>query len=60
MFCILEPTPFTFPQGASKILGVEFSGVVVELGPSVQESFEVGDEVFGLAYGGIFALSMHK
>jgi NADPH:quinone reductase-like Zn-dependent oxidoreductase len=51
---------YPVPQGASKILGVEFSGVVVELGPSVQESFKVGDEVFGLAYGGILALSMHK
>jgi NADPH:quinone reductase-like Zn-dependent oxidoreductase len=37
------------PQGG-KILGVEFSGTVEELGSEVQEHhFSVGDEVFGLA-----------
>jgi NADPH:quinone reductase-like Zn-dependent oxidoreductase len=35
------------PQGG-KILGVEFSGTVEELGP-VSEGFKVGDKVFGLA-----------
>jgi NADPH:quinone reductase-like Zn-dependent oxidoreductase len=39
-----------------KTLGVEYSGVIKELGPDTGdeiETFEVGDEVFGLAYGGI-------
>jgi NADPH:quinone reductase-like Zn-dependent oxidoreductase len=43
---------YPVPAGASKILGVEFSGEVVELGSSLSTKFEVGDEVFGLAYGG--------
>lgn len=36
------------PQG-SKILGVEFSGTIEELGSDVQENFKVADIVFGLA-----------
>lgn len=43
---------YPVPEGASKILGVEFSGVIEELDSEVKESFKVGDEVFGLAYGG--------
>ncbi len=43
---------YPVPPGTSKILGVEFSGLIVGLGPDVSESFKVGDEVFGLAYGG--------
>lgn len=39
------------PQGG-KILGVEFSGWVEELGDGDVDDFKVGDEVFGLAYGG--------
>lgn len=39
------------PQGG-KILGVEFSGWVEELGAGDIGDFKVGDEVFGLAYGG--------
>lgn len=35
-----------------KILGVEFSGTVEELGSQSEGSFKTGDEVFGLAYGG--------
>ena len=35
-----------------KILGVEFSGTVEELGSQSEGSFKKGDEVFGLAYGG--------
>lgn len=46
---------YPVPEGASKILGVEFSGVIEELDSDVKESFKVGDEVFGLAYGGKFS-----
>jgi NADPH:quinone reductase-like Zn-dependent oxidoreductase len=42
------------PQGG-KILGVEFSGTIEDLGPDVKEKLKVGDEVFGLAYGGAYA-----
>jgi NADPH:quinone reductase-like Zn-dependent oxidoreductase len=38
-----------------KTLGVEYSGVIEVLGPETGdeiEKFKVGDEVFGLAYGG--------
>lgn len=42
------------PQGG-KILGVEFSGVIEELGKEDSSDFKVGDEVFGLAYGGAYA-----
>ena len=38
------------PPGASPILGVEFAGVVTELGPGVTE-WSVGDEVLGLTKG---------
>jgi NADPH:quinone reductase-like Zn-dependent oxidoreductase len=38
------------PQGG-KILGVEFSGVIEGLGEG-DSDFNIGDEVFGLAYGG--------
>lgn len=46
---------YPVPPGASKILGVEFSGYIETLGPNVKESFNPGDEVFGLAYGGAYA-----
>lgn len=42
------------PQGG-KILGVEFSGTIESLGPKSERGFKVGDEVFGLAYGGAYA-----
>ncbi|KAF8743768.1 hypothetical protein AX14_000735 [Amanita brunnescens Koide BX004] len=42
------------PAGASSILGVEFAGVVTELGPGVTE-WSVGDEVLGLTGGGAYA-----
>ncbi|EGN98161.1 hypothetical protein SERLA73DRAFT_183058 [Serpula lacrymans var. lacrymans S7.3] len=45
---------YPVPPGASTILGVEFSGLVSELGPDVT-SWNVGDEVFGLAGGGAYA-----
>lgn len=39
------------PQGG-KILGVEFSGTIESLHDDAGGSFKVGDEVFGLTYGG--------
>ena len=41
-----------------KTMGVEFSGVIVALGeegPEGRGGFAVGDEVFGLVYGGAYA-----
>jgi putative PIG3 family NAD(P)H quinone oxidoreductase len=46
---------YPVPPGASKILGVEFSGVIEALGDKPEKGFKVGDEVFGLAYGGAYA-----
>ena len=48
---------YPVPEGASKILGVEFSGTIEELGADGggREGFNKGDEVFGLAYGGAYA-----
>ncbi|KAL8710875.1 MAG: hypothetical protein Q9220_004679 [cf. Caloplaca sp. 1 TL-2023] len=57
---------YPVPSQAPATLGVEFSGVVEELGlakeekgggvpPTLEEGFKVGDEVFGLAYGGAYA-----
>lgn len=48
---------YPVPPGASKILGVEFSGTIAELGAEGggKEGFKEGDEVFGLAYGGAYA-----
>jgi NADPH:quinone reductase-like Zn-dependent oxidoreductase len=47
---------YPLAPGVSKVIGVEYSGVVEELGPEKgeleTEEFKVGDEVFGLAYGG--------
>ncbi|KAF2207289.1 hypothetical protein CERZMDRAFT_115288 [Cercospora zeae-maydis SCOH1-5] len=46
------------PEGVSKILGLEVSGVVEEVGSGNDgegERWEVGDEVFGLVYGGAYA-----
>ncbi|KAK4047719.1 hypothetical protein OIV83_005227 [Microbotryomycetes sp. JL201] len=43
---------YPLPPGVTKILGVEFSGIVVE---SKGSKFKKGDEVFGLAYGGAYA-----
>lgn len=51
---------YPLPPQAPKTMGVEFSGVIVKLGPGSEdsskaegESYKVGDEVFGLAYGGM-------
>jgi NADPH:quinone reductase-like Zn-dependent oxidoreductase len=45
---------YKVPPQAGSILGVEFSGWVEELGEDCAPDFNVGDEVFGLAYGGKF------
>lgn len=42
---------YPLPPQAPSTMGVEFSGVIEELADS-QSDFKVGDEVFGLAYGG--------
>ena len=54
---------YPLPPQAPKTMGVEFSGVIVQLGPGAEdaektegESYKVGDEVFGLAYGGMVIL----
>ena len=48
---------YPVPKDGGKILGVEFSGFIVEMGSRLEdadedETFKVADEVFGLAYGG--------
>ena len=45
------------PQALDKPMGVEFSGIIESFGSSTgtHETFKVGDEVFGLAYGGAYA-----
>ena len=43
---------YNAPPQAGPILGVEFSGHIEELDPGAKGGFKVGDEVFGLAYGG--------
>lgn len=43
---------YPVPPQAPKTLGVEFSGTIASLGQSSESGFKVGDEVFGLAYGG--------
>ncbi|KKZ61821.1 NADPH2:quinone reductase [[Emmonsia] crescens] len=46
---------YPLPPQAPKTLGVEFSGVIEALGDGDCLGFIVGDEVFGLAYGGAYA-----
>jgi NADPH:quinone reductase-like Zn-dependent oxidoreductase len=43
---------YPVPPQARKILGVEFSGVIVEMNENDVAGFKEGD-VFGLAYGGV-------
>lgn len=43
------------PPQASRTLGVEYSGVIESFGSDDHQGFKVGDEVFGLAYGGAYA-----
>lgn len=51
---LTDPPPgnYPLPPGTTPILGVEFSGVVEE---TTGQKFAVGDEVFGLAFGGAYA-----
>jgi NADPH2:quinone reductase len=46
---------YPVPPQAPKTLGVDFSGTIESLGPDTESDFKVGDEVFGLAYGGAYA-----
>ncbi|PIG84659.1 hypothetical protein AARAC_002021 [Aspergillus arachidicola] len=46
---------YPLPKQAPETMGVEFSGTIEEFGPEGHEDFKVGDEVFGLAYGGAYA-----
>lgn len=46
---------YPLPPGVSHILGVEFSGVVHELGPGVTQ-WSCGDEVYGLIGGVWFSV----
>lgn len=46
---------YPLPPHASKILGVEFSGVIEEVASEAESGFKKGDAVFGLAYGGAYA-----
>jgi NADPH:quinone reductase-like Zn-dependent oxidoreductase len=43
---------YPVPPNTTKILGVEFAGVIEAFGHEPEHGFNVGDEVFGLAYGG--------
>lgn len=43
---------YPVPPQAPKTLGVEFSGIIESVGDKPERGFKVGDEVFGLAYGG--------
>lgn len=47
---------YPVPPQAPSTLGVEFSGVVEELGEGLKGTgcVGVGEEVFGLGYGGMF------
>jgi putative PIG3 family NAD(P)H quinone oxidoreductase len=46
---------YPVPPQAPATLGVEFSGTIESLGEGCKDGFKVGDEVFGLAYGGAYA-----
>ena len=46
---------YPLPPQAPSTLGVEFSGTIESFGSDAEEDFKVGDEVFGLAYGGAYA-----
>ncbi|KAH0536245.1 hypothetical protein FGG08_006867 [Glutinoglossum americanum] len=47
---------YPVPPQTPSTLGVEFSGTIESLGPHIAEKgFKIGDEVFGLAYGGAYA-----
>lgn len=46
---------YPVPPQAPSTLGVEFSGTIHSLAPGSESGFKIGDEVFGLAYGGAYA-----
>ncbi|EHY58234.1 hypothetical protein HRR83_004908 [Exophiala dermatitidis] len=46
---------YPVPPQAPKTLGVEFSGTIESFGSEPERGFKIGDEVFGLAYGGAYA-----
>lgn len=46
---------YPVPPQAPAILGVEFAGQIESFGDGEHGSFKIGDEVFGLAYGGAYA-----
>ncbi|PYH84594.1 quinone oxidoreductase putative [Aspergillus uvarum CBS 121591] len=49
---------YPLPSWAPETMGVEFSGIVKQLGDdetAIESGFNCGDEVFGLAYGGAYA-----
>ena len=46
---------YPLPPQAPATMGVEFSGTIVSFGKDPERGFNVGDEVFGLAYGGAYA-----
>ncbi|KAI5359059.1 Putative GroES-like superfamily, alcohol dehydrogenase-like, NAD(P)-binding domain superfamily [Septoria linicola] len=46
---------YPVPPGVTEIMGLEFAGLVEEVGNEAGKDFKPGDEVFGLAYGGGYA-----
>ncbi|RAL05028.1 NAD(P)H-quinone oxidoreductase [Aspergillus ibericus CBS 121593] len=46
---------YPLPPQAPSTMGVEFSGVIIEIGTNTKNGFKAGDNVFGLAYGGAYA-----
>ncbi|KAK5048238.1 hypothetical protein LTR84_005908 [Exophiala bonariae] len=46
---------YPLPPQAPSTLGVEFSGTIESFGCEPERGFNIGDEVFGLAYGGAYA-----
>lgn len=48
---------YPLPEGASEILGVEFSGTISQFSAngSITNQFQIGDRVYGLVLGGAYA-----
>lgn len=48
---------YPLPEGASEILGVEFSGTISQFSAngSITKQFQIGDRVYGLVLGGAYA-----
>ncbi|KAJ5732253.1 quinone oxidoreductase [Penicillium malachiteum] len=47
--------PYPLLPESGNIIGVEFSGIVEGKGDDCSDGFSLGDQVFGLAYGGAYA-----